>query len=45
MRGPLEPTAGMVQPYPGAVEAWEVPAAVGNVRNNAPELMERVRLL
>jgi putative SOS response-associated peptidase YedK len=35
----------MMRPYPGAVEAWEVPAAVGNVRNNVPELMERVGLL
>jgi hypothetical protein len=34
-----------MKPYPGALEAWEVPAAVGNVRNNAPELMERVSLL
>ena len=30
---------------PGAIEAWEVGAAVGNVKNNRPELMERVGLL
>ena len=28
-----------------AIEAWEVGAEVGNVRNNRPELMERVGLL
>jgi putative SOS response-associated peptidase YedK len=32
-------------PYAGATEAWEVGAAVGNVKNNRPELMERVGLL
>ena len=31
-----------MKPYVGAIEAWEVGAAVGNVRNNRPELMERV---
>ena len=31
--------------YAGAIEAWEVGAEVGNVRNNRPELMERVGLL
>jgi len=34
-----------MKPYAGAIEAWEVSAEVGNVRNNRPELMERVRLL
>jgi putative SOS response-associated peptidase YedK len=34
-----------VKPYAGAIEAWEVAADVGNVRNNRPELMERVGLL
>jgi hypothetical protein len=29
----------------GAIEVWEVGAAVGNVKNNQPELMERVGLL
>jgi len=27
--------------YAGELEAWELGAAVGNVKNNAPELMER----
>jgi hypothetical protein len=33
--------------YHGAcqIEAWEVGAEVGNVKNNRPELMERVELL
>jgi hypothetical protein len=30
---------------PGMIEAWEVGAVVGNVKNNRPELMERVGLL
>jgi hypothetical protein len=34
-----------VQSYAGAIEAWEVGAAVGNVKNNQSELMERVGLL
>ena len=29
----------------GKIEAWEVGAEVGNVKNNRPELMERVGLL
>jgi hypothetical protein len=29
----------------GAIETWEVGAEVGNVKNNRPELMERVGLL
>lgn len=45
MRGPPEMAAGMLKPYGGAIEAWEVDAAVGNVKNNRPELMERVELL
>jgi len=32
-------------PYAGEIEAWEVGAEVGNVRNNRSELMERVGLL
>jgi hypothetical protein len=31
----------MMKPYAGEIEAWEV----GNVKNNRPELMERVGLL
>lgn len=42
MRGPPEIAAAMMKPYGGAIEAWEVDAAVGNVRNNRPELMARV---
>jgi putative SOS response-associated peptidase YedK len=45
MRGPPELAAGMMTPYGGAIEAWEVGAEVGNVKNNRPELMERVGLL
>jgi putative SOS response-associated peptidase YedK len=37
--------ATLMKPYAGAIEAWEVGAEVGNVRNNRPELMERVGLL
>ena len=42
MRGPPELAAGMMKPYGGAIEAWAVDRAVGNVRNNRPDLMERV---
>lgn len=45
MRGPPELAAEMMQPYGGTIEAWEVGAEVGNVRNNRPELMDRVGLL
>jgi len=44
MRGPPEIAAGMMKPYGGAIEAWEVGAEVGNVKNNRPALMERVGL-
>ena len=37
--------AGMMKPYDGAIETWEVGGEVGNVKNNRPELMERVGLL
>jgi hypothetical protein len=33
------------EPYGGAIEAWEVGADFSNVKNNRPELMERVGLL
>jgi len=36
---------GMMEPYGGAIEACEVGADFGNVKNNRPELMERVGLL
>jgi putative SOS response-associated peptidase YedK len=45
MRGPPEIAAEMMKPYAGAVDAWEVAAEVGNVRNNRSELMDRVGLL
>jgi putative SOS response-associated peptidase YedK len=45
MRGPPELAAGMMKPYGGAIEAWEVGGEVGNVKNIRPELMERVGLL
>jgi hypothetical protein len=32
----------MMKPYGGEIEAWEVDAAVGQVRNNRPELMYRL---
>jgi hypothetical protein len=35
----------MMKPYAGAIEAWEIGAEVGNLKNNRPELMERVGLL
>jgi putative SOS response-associated peptidase YedK len=42
MREPPALAAKMMKPYAGAVEMWQVPADVGNVRNNRPDLMERV---
>ncbi len=42
MRGPPEQAATMMKPYDGVVEIWEVDPAVGNVRNNRPDLMERL---
>jgi len=42
MRGTPDQAAAMIKPYGGDVEAWEVGPEVGNVRNNRPELMERV---
>jgi putative SOS response-associated peptidase YedK len=42
MRGPPEQAAELMKPYGGAIDVWEVGAAVGNVRNNQPELLERV---
>jgi len=42
MRGPTELAADMMKPYGGELEIWEVGAAVGNVRNNRPELMDPV---
>jgi putative SOS response-associated peptidase YedK len=45
MRGTTDQAAGMMKPYAGQLDIWEVGAEVGNVRNNRPELMERVGLL
>lgn len=45
LRGPTEIAAAMMKPYQSAIDVWEVDAAVGNVRNNRPELMDKVALL
>jgi hypothetical protein len=47
MRPMMSPFASvtLLTPYPGMIEAWEVGAEVGNVKNNRPELMERVGVL
>src|SRR5262245_9667165 len=45
MRGPSEMAAAMMRPYGGEIDAWEVSGSVGNVKNNAPELMDPVALL
>jgi putative SOS response-associated peptidase YedK len=45
MRGPPEIAAEMMKPYADAVEAWEVADEVGNVKNNRPELLDRVGVL
>ncbi len=44
-RGTPDRAAALMKPYAGAIDAWEVGAEVGNVKNNRPELMERVGLL
>ena len=45
MCGATEIAAEMMRPYAGAIEQWEVGPDVGNVRNNRPELLDRVGLL
>jgi hypothetical protein len=45
MRFTPDQAAAMTKPYAGGIEAWEVGPVVGNVRNNRPDLMDRVRLL
>jgi len=45
MRGPPELAAEMMRPYGGAIDSWEVGKPVGNVRNNTPELLDRVALV
>jgi putative SOS response-associated peptidase YedK len=45
MRGTPDQAAAMMKPYAGELDIWEVGAEVGNVKNNRPELVERVGLL
>jgi putative SOS response-associated peptidase YedK len=45
MRGTPDQAAGLMKPFAGEIEAWEVGVEVGNVRNNRPKLIERVGLL
>jgi hypothetical protein len=45
MRGTPDQAGALMKAYAGELEAWEVGAAVGNVKNNEPELMERANLL
>lgn len=45
MRGTPDQAVALMKPYAGEIEAWEVGAAVGNVKNNRLELTERVNLL
>ena len=40
MRGSPDQAVTLLTPYPGMIEAREVGADVGNVKNNRPELME-----
>jgi putative SOS response-associated peptidase YedK len=42
MRGSPDQAVTLPTPCPGMIEAWEVGADVGNVKNNRPELMERI---
>jgi hypothetical protein len=35
----------MMKPYGGEIEVWKVGKDVGNVRNNKPELIDRVALI
>jgi putative SOS response-associated peptidase YedK len=44
-RGTPDQAAALIKPYAGAIDAWEVGAEVGNMKNNRPELMGRVGLL
>jgi putative SOS response-associated peptidase YedK len=39
MREPPERVAQTMKPYGGVIDVWQVPSAVGNVRNNGLELM------
>ena len=42
MRARPEQAVAMMMPYAGEIEALEVGPEVGNVKNNRPDLMERV---
>jgi putative SOS response-associated peptidase YedK len=44
MRGTPDEAASLMVPYPGDIDAWEVTAAVGDPRNNRPELLHRVAM-
>ena len=35
----------IMKPYGGEIEVWEVGRDVGNVRNNKPQLLDRVALI
>jgi putative SOS response-associated peptidase YedK len=43
--GPYREAAALLVPYGGAIEAWEVSSDVNDVKNNRPDLPERVGLL
>ncbi len=45
MRGAPAEAARLMVPYPGDIDAWEVTTAVGDPRNNRPELLDRVAML
>ena len=45
MRSTPERAATLMQPYAGGIDAWEVSADVGNVRNNQVDLPDPVALL
>jgi len=45
MRATPDQAAELMRRYPGEIEVWEVGSNVGNVKNNRPELIERVGLL
>ena len=44
MRGTPDQAAALMKPYAGEIEVWEVGHDVGNVKNNRPELIDRVGL-
>lgn len=44
-RGTPGQAAALMKPYAGEMEIWEIGADVGSVRNNRPELLERMGLL